>query len=205
MPERALDDVFRKLTREQTADPELRRQCAETIHQEATRLDAVYRLQMEAFSRARAEEAAFLSGLIQQLRPALPALAEPLLVRDVSLPSRPGLIRLRAFLLYGETPATAALWSARRVEGLFLLDDASFLGVSFTGAASRTGSGPLALSADRLERLEVRHVLRDHPLADIADVLTRALDAQAGRRRMRVRDLEAYVGRLKALRVLLRG
>ena len=199
----AVDDVFRKTTREQTADPELRRQCAKAIHHAATRLDAAYRLQMEAFSRARAEEVALLDGVIQHLRPALPALVEPLLVHDVTAPSRPALVHLRASLLFGEVPTTTAVWSARPVEGLFLLDDASFLRVGFTGAATRTGAGLLTLAADRLEALDSRRVLRDHALVDVTEALARALSGRTARRGARLRRLERQIERLKALRVLL--
>jgi hypothetical protein len=199
----ALEDVSRRTTREQPPDPELRAQCAKAIQREATRLDVAYRLHMEAVSRARAEEAALLVELIQHVRPALPALTGPVLLRDVSSPGRPALVHLRAFLLFGEAPSTAAMWSARRVEGLFLLDDMRFLRVCFTGGALRTGGGQLALAADGLQGLDARGVLRDHSLADVTDVLATALCAQTARRRAQVRNVEAHVGRLQALRVLL--
>jgi hypothetical protein len=203
MPTPALEDVFRRTTREQPPDPELRRQCGKAIQREATRLDIAYRLHMEAISRARAEEAALLLELIQHVRPALPALTGPLLLRDVSSSGRPALVHLRALLLFGEAPTTPVMWSPRRVEGLFLLDDMRFLRVSFTGGAQRTAGGQLALAADCLQGLDARGVLRDHSLVDVTDVLATALSSQTVRRRTQVREVEARVGRLQALRVLL--
>ena len=137
------------------------------------------------------------------MRPALPGLASPLLVLDVSARGRPALVHLRAFLVFGESPEATLRQSQAPVEGLFLLDDASFLRVRFTGATSPTESGPRALVADRLEGVEVRGVLRDHPVQEVVDVLGRGIAAQAARRRAQVRDVEAQVGRLQALRVLL--
>jgi hypothetical protein len=199
----ALDDVFRKATREQSPDPELRKECARTIHREATRLDAVYRRQMEVVSRARAEEAALLCDVLAAARPALPGLASPLLVLDVSLPSRPALLHLRAFLLFGATPEPGVRASQQPAEGLFLVDDATFLRVRFTGVTAPTDAGPRALCADRLEGVEVRGVLRDHGAQHVVDVLERGIAAQAARRRAQVRDVEAHVARLAALRTLL--
>jgi hypothetical protein len=201
--ERLLEEVSRRTTREQGPDAELRRLCSKGIHREATRLDAAYRLQMEAVSRARAEEAGLLSDLLQGVRPALPALARPLLVLDVSAPSRPGLLHLRALLLFGETPRATVRGSPVRVEGLFLLDDTSLLRVRFTGARTPTEVGQPAFAADRLEGLEVRRLLRDHGVADVADVLTRAISSETSRRRLQLRDVEWHVERLQALRALL--
>jgi hypothetical protein len=199
----APEDVFEKPTREQAPELALRLACAKAIHREATRLDAAYRLQMEAVSRARTEEAALLSEVLLAVRPALPGLASPLLVLDVSARGRPGLVHLRAFLVFGETPETSLRASQAPVEGLFLLDDASFLRVRFTGATSPTPAGPRALVADRLEGVEVRGVLRDHPVQEVVDVLGRGIAAQAARRRAQVRDVEAQAARLQAVRVLL--
>ena len=120
MQAHAWDDVFRRTTRKQRPDPELRRRCASGIHAEATRLDAVDRLEMETVSRARAEEAAPLGDLVHGVRPALPALTGPLLVLDVRAPSRPARVHLRALLLFGATPAGAARGGPKRTEGLFL-------------------------------------------------------------------------------------
>jgi hypothetical protein len=201
--ERALDDIFRRTTREQRPDNELRRHCSRAIHREATRLDAAYRLQMEAVSRARAEEAALLTELIQGVRPALPALASALLVRDVTSPSRPGLVHLRALLLFGEMPQSTLRGTTGLMKGVFLLDDASFLRVRFTGASAPTEAGQLAFAADRLEGLDVRAVLRDHEVQEVADVLGLRITPQAARCQSQVRAVETHVKRLPAVRVLL--
>jgi hypothetical protein len=201
--ERPLDEFFRRTTREQSPDLELRRQCSKAIHREATRLDAAYRFQMEAVSRARAEEAALLGELIQGVRAALPALVSALLVRDVASPNRPRLVHLRALLLFGEMPRCAVRGSTGRLEGLFLLDDASFLRVRFTGAAAPNEAGQAAFPADRLEGLEARAVLRDHAVEEVADVLAQRIAAEAARRQSQVRAVESHVQRLKAVRILL--
>jgi hypothetical protein len=196
-------DVFRRPTREQAPDAELRRFCAEALEKQATRLDAVYRLQMEAISRARAEEAALLEDVLDRVKPALPALASPLLVLDASAPSRPELLHLRALLLFGEIPRATTRLGSQSVEALLLREDAHFLHIRFTGLCTPTQLGRPAFAADRLEALEARHVLREHDVAEVADVLARALRVQTGWRRARVREAAAHVERLQALRVLL--
>jgi hypothetical protein len=195
--------VFRRATREQSPDPELRRRCVEGIHQAATRLDAAYRLHMQAVSRARAEEAALWGDVLRALRPALPALVTPLLVLDVSSPSRPGLLHLRALLLFGERPEATGRGRLARREGLFLLEDGCLVRIRFTGMTTPTELGKPAFAADRVEGLEARHLLRDHSAAEVADVLARALCTETARRQARVRDAEQHVERLRALRVLL--
>src|SRR5277367_1396588 len=115
----AWDDVFRRTTREQRPSPELRRQCASAIHLDATRLDSVYRLELETLSRARAEEAALLADLIRGAKPVLPALATPLLVLDVRAPSRSALMQLRVVLLFGAAPGMPVPGSQGRQESLF--------------------------------------------------------------------------------------
>jgi hypothetical protein len=198
------DDVFRRTNRQRAPNPSLRSQCAIDIHHEATRLDVLYRLQMEAVSRARAEEAALLTDLVQGIRPALPALTSPLLLLDTHATSRPAVLHLRAFLLFGETPlATVEEGNPKRTEGLFLLDDAGFLRVLFTGLQTLSGVGHRPFSADRLEGLQVRDVLRDHSVADVADVLERGLAVQTARRRLHLGHMQAHVERLRSLRVLL--
>jgi hypothetical protein len=203
MQAHAWDEVFRRTTREQRPDAELRRRCASGIPAEATRLDAVYRLQMETLSSARAEEAALLGTLVQGVRPALPALASPLLLRDARAPKRPALVHLRALLPFGAMPAGLARGCAKGTECLFLLDDATFLRVRFTGATSPTDVGRPAFSADRLEGVEARGVLRDHGVAEVAEVLRRVIAAQTSRRRAHVRDAQVQLERLRSLRVLL--
>lgn len=203
MAAQAWDEVFRRTTREQRPCPELRHRCASGIHVEATRLDVVYRLEMETLSQGRAEEAALLDDLIRGVRPALPALASPLLVLDVSAPSRPALVHLRAFLLFGAKPDWAPRGGSKRTEGLFLLDDATFVRLRFTGATAPTDVGRPAFSADRLEGVETRGVLRDHGVAEVADVLARAIAAQTWRRRGHIREAQVRVERLRSLRVLL--
>jgi hypothetical protein len=199
----APEDVFEKPTREQAPELALRLACAKAIHREATRLDTAYRQQMEAVSRARTEEAALLSEVLLAVRPALPGLASPLLILDGTARGRSALIHLRAFLVFGETPEASLRASQAPMEGLFLLDDASFLRVRFTGATSPAAAGTRALVADRLEGVDVRGVLRDHPVQEVVDVLGRGIAAQAARRRAQVRDVEAQVARLQAVRVLL--
>lgn len=167
-------------------------------------MDVLYRLQLEAVGRARAEEAALLGDLVRALRPALPALMSPLLLLDVRAPSRPGLVHLQAFLLFGERPALgAAAESPARTEGLFLLDDATFLRVRFTGASAHTEAGRLAYSADRLEGLPQRCVLRDHSVSEVADELARGMAAQTARRRGHLAEAQAHIERLRSLRALL--
>jgi hypothetical protein len=197
------DSIFRRLTREQSPDPELRRKCVEGIQQAATRLDAAYLLHMQTVSRARAEEAALFGDILRALGPVLPALATPLLVLDVSSPGRPALLHLRAMLLFGERPPPAVPGRLGQTEGLFVLEDASLLRIRFTGLTTPTEVGQPAFAADRLEGLEARHLLRDHGAAEVADVLARALCTETARRLVRVRDAERHIARLRALRVLL--
>jgi hypothetical protein len=204
MPAQTLDDVFRQTTREQRPSPELRRQCANGLHLQATRLDSVYRLELETLSRARAEEAGLLCELLTSIRPALPALATPLLVLDVSAPRRSPLVHLRAVLLFGPPPGVPQAEGSRRNQSLFLLDDASFLRLRFTGPASLADVGRPAFHVDRLEGVQPRGVLRDHGVEQLADALARAIAAQTSRRQANVQQAQGHVERLRSLRVLLR-
>ncbi|MGO8971633.1 MAG: hypothetical protein ACLQDQ_18900 [Myxococcaceae bacterium] len=204
VPSGAWDSVFRHPTREQRPDARLRAR-AGALCEAATRLDAVYRLRMELVSRARAEEAALLGDVLDALRPALPALARPLLLMDSSAPGRPKLLHLRALLLFGETPKPRAPSSPKPLEGLFLLEDAAFLRVGFSGETVPAGCGGRAFAAQCLEAVEVRRVLRDHALEDVASVLHAAITAETGQRRAQASDAAALLARLQALRVLLRA
>ncbi len=198
----AWDRVFRRPPREQRPDARLRAR-AGALCEAATRLDAAYRLHMEVVSRARAEEAALLGAVLEAVRPALKALARPLLLLDTSAPGRPELLHLRAFLLWGETPKPRAPTSPKPLEGLFLLEDAAFLRVGFTGETVPAGCGRRAFAAHRLERVDVRGVLRDHALDDVASVLHAAITAETRQRREQASDATAQLARLQALRVLL--
>jgi hypothetical protein len=174
------------------------------IHRDATRLDAVYRLEREAVSRARAEEAGLLGELIESVRPALPALMGPLLVLDLRAASRPALVHLRVLLLFGATPHPGVGGGPERTEGLFLLDDTTFLRVRFTGACASTENGHPAFGADRLEGVDARGVLRDHSLAQVAEVLARGIAERTARRRAHLRGAQAHLERLQSLRILFR-
>jgi hypothetical protein len=200
---RRLEDVSRRTTREQAPDPDLRRRCADSIHRATTRLDAAYRLHMQAVSRARAEEAALLADVLKGVRVALPALVSPLLVLDVTSPGRPALLHLRGLLLFGERPRATVRGALGRVEGLFLLEDASLLRIRFTGATAPSEGRQVAYAADRLEGLDARHLLRDHGAGEVAGVLARALGTETARRLTGVRDVERHIERLRALRALL--
>jgi hypothetical protein len=173
---------------------------ARDIHHSATRLDALYQAQMASVGRARAEEAALLKQLVQAVRPALVALVEPLLLLDVRAPKRPVLLPLRALRVFGEGPARGS-----RSEGLFLLEDARFLRLRFTGATEAVHPGRVAWGAELVEPLDSRRVLREHHVEDVARALAEALCAQTTRRRRQVRDTEAHLERLRAVRTLLRG
>jgi hypothetical protein len=203
MQGQAWDEVFRRTTREQRPSPELRRQCANGLHVEAMRLDNVYRLELETRARARAEETALLGELIQGVRPALPALATPLLVLDVRAPSRPALLHLRAVLLFGPAPGLPTAAGPRRMESLFLLDDVRFLRLHFTGPAAFSDVDRPAFHVDRLEGVEAQGVLRDHGLEEVVDALVHAIASQTSRRRANLRDAQARIERLRSLRVLL--
>ncbi len=196
------DVVFRRPTREQPPEPALLRR-AQTLPEAATRLDAAYRMQLEAVSRAHAEEAALLGALLEGVRAALPALVQPLVLLDVGAPSRPQLLHVRTVLVFGEMPRPTPLATQQTREGLFLREDASFLGVRFTGATTRTEGGHIAFATDQLEAVELGRVLRDHTLDDVAGALQQALSAQTIHRHARTREVAAYVGRLQALRLLL--
>lgn len=198
------ETVFRQTTREQCPDIELRRRCMDALHKDATRLDALYRLEMEAVSRARAAETVLLGELIQGLRRALPALVSPLVLLDVRAASRPAPLHLRAFLLFGATPHPGVGGKPERTEGLFLLDDTAFLRVRFTGARASTQAGPSAFAADRLEGVDARGLLRDHGLLQVAEALARGIAERTARRRAHLRGARAHLERLESLRVLLR-
>lgn len=200
---RRLENLSRQTTREQAPDPDLRRRCADSIHRATTRLDAAYRLHMQAVSSARAEEAALLADILEGVRAALPALVSPLLVLDVSSPSRPVLVHLRGLLLFGDRPRATVRGGLGRVEGLFLLEDTSLLRIRFTGATTSSEVGQPAFAADRLEGLEARRLLRDHGAGEVAAVLARALGTETARRLTGVRDVEQHIERLKGLRALL--
>ncbi len=198
------DSVFRRPTREQRPDARLRAR-AGAVSEAATRLDAAYRLHMEVVTSARAEEAALLSTVLAAVRPSLPALVRPLLVLDTSAPGRPELLHLRAVLVLGETPRPTAAGSPKPLEGLFLLEDAAFLRVRFTGKAVPVQGGRLAFAATHLEAVDVRRVLRDHALDDIAAVLHTAITAETMQRRAQAGEVAGHLARLQALRLLLRA
>ncbi len=194
--------LFQRPTPEAPRKPSASETAAKTVGHAATRLDAAYRRQMEAVSKARAEEAALLCTILAGVRAALPALVSPLLLLDVSARGRPSLLHLRALPLFGNAPQPRTA-SPGPMESLFLLEDGTFLRVRFTGATTLTDEGRLALAADRLEGIDVRHVLRDHQVEEVAAVLQRALSHQTTRREAQARDAAAYVARLQALRLLL--
>ncbi len=196
------DSASRRPTREQPPHPALLRPGPETLSAEVTRLDAAYRLQMEAVSRARKAEVALLGTLLQSVQPVLPALARPLRLLDVGAPGRPQRVHLRAILLFGHFPGSRTS-PPEAGEGLFLLEDGMFLGVRFTGATARTQGGQLTFAADRLEGVDLRGVLRDHDLEQVTAALLEAVAAEAALRRGRARDIAGYAARLEAVRVLL--
>lgn len=113
----------------------------------------------------------------------------------------------------GPPPGLLAFWSAPTLagvvgsptptEGLFLIDDGTFLRVRFTGISATTEAGRLAYAVDRLEGLLQRGVLRDHSVAEVADALARGMAAQTAHRRTRLVGAQAHVERLRSLRVLL--
>ena len=84
-----------------------------------------------------------------------------------------------------------------------LLEDGTFLRVCFTGSRTWTEAGRSAFAVDRLEGVELRRLLRDHSLAELIDVLLRALSEHHLRRTAQARDTQTHLERLQALRVLL--
>ncbi len=196
------DSASRRPTREQPPHPALLGPLPDALRAEATRLDAAYQLQMEAVSQARKAEVALLEALLQSVRPVLPALARPLRLVDVGAPGRPQHVHCRAILLFGRLPGPKTPIPQAR-EGLFLLEDSTFLRVRFTGAATAAAGGQLALAAERLEGVDVRGVLRDHDVEAVTTVLLAAMAAETAHRRGRTREVAAYAARLDAVRVLL--
>ncbi len=157
---------------------------------------------MQAVSRARKAEVALMQGLLQSVRPVLPALARPLRLVDVGAPGRPQHVHCRAILLFGRLPGPRTPVPQAR-EGLFLLEDCTFLRVRFTGATAPAAGGQLVLAAERLEGVDVRGVLRDHDVEAVTSVLLAAVAAETAHRRGRTREVAAYAARLEAVRVLL--
>jgi len=197
------DSLSRQPTREQPPHPALLRPRPEALRTEATRLDAAYRLQLEAVSRARKAEVALLGTLLQSLQPVLPALARPLQLLDVRAPGRPQHLHFRAILLFGDLPGPRTASPAAR-EGLFLLEDGTFLRVRFTAATTPADGGRLPVFAsERIEGVDVRGVLRDHDVEEVMAVLLGALAAETAHRRARSHEIAAYAARLEAVRVLL--
>jgi len=198
------DSASRRRTREQPPDPALLRSHPEALRAEANRLNAAYHLQMEAVSRARRAEVALLETLLQGIRPILPALVRPLGLLHAGARGCPQRIHLRATLLFGHLPGQRTA-SSRACEGLFLLEDATFVRVRFSGATAPADGGQLTFAAERLEGVDARGVLRDHAVEEVADVLLAAMAAETAHRRGRTRGVAAYAARLEAVRVLLGG
>lgn len=203
MPAPTAPDAFHRRTREQPPDPALLEECSQALREQATRLDVTYRLQMEAVSRARQEEAALLRTVLEAVRPALSALARPLLLLDVTAPGRPERLQLRGFPVFGELPRPRAAGSPREV--LLLLENATFLRVHFSGPVLPSEAGRLPFAVRGLEGVDLRHVLRDHAVDEVMAVLLQAISSETAYRRSQARDTEAHVARLQALRLLLAG
>jgi hypothetical protein len=100
--------------------------------------------------------------------------------------------------------APAAAGNPTRTEGPFLLDDATFLRLRFTGYSASTESGQAAFDAERLEGVGVRGVVRDHDVAEVAEVLLQGIARRTSRRRAQLCDAQAHLERLQSLRILLR-
>ena len=195
----------RETTREGTVDNAVLARLRQGIHLRSTRLDVVYQARMEALARVRAQRTAVLEELLGRLRPLLPALAEPLSLLEVAGAGRDTLIHLRAVLVVGQRPPFRAPASAgaEKPEGLFLADDGTLLRARFTGWCRYVDQPRPLWEVDRLERLEVRHALREHTLNEVAEALFRTLLAALSHHRGDRRALTTELHRLRAVHRLL--
>jgi hypothetical protein len=201
----ALKRPSRQTTREGTVDHALLARLRQSIHLRSTRLDVVYQARMEALARVRVRRTAVLEELLGLLGPLLPALAEPLSLLEVAGADRGTLIHLRALLVLGQRPPFRAPASAgaEKPEGFFLVDDGALLRARFTGWCRYVDLPRPLWEVDRLERLEARHVLREHTLSEVAEGLLRTLLAALARHRGDRRTLTTELHRLRAVHRLL--
>jgi hypothetical protein len=201
----ALKRPSRETTREGTVDPASLARLRETIHLRSTRLDIVYQARMEALARVRVQRVAVLEELLGRLGPLLPALAEPLSLFDVTGAGRGTLIHLRALLVLGQRPPfrAPAREGAEKPEGFFLVDDGAVLRARFTGWCRYLDLPRPLWEVDRLERLEARHVLREHTLSEVAEGLLRTLLVALAHHRGDRRALKTELHRLRAVHRLL--
>ena len=194
-------------TRDGVPDSLLLAHLSRDIHRRCTRLDAAYQTRMRAISRSRAEQSAVLDQLLGNLRRVLPALVEPLSLLEVNSATRVGLLHLRGTLLLGERPPfgdDSAERDARR-EGMFLLDDGGLLRARFTGWCRYVDLPRPLWEVDRLERLEARHLLREHALTEVVDGMVRRLIEATRRYRLERRTLQNELHRLRLVQDLLQN
>jgi hypothetical protein len=201
----ALKRPSRETTGEEPADNPVLARLRQSIHLRSTRLDVAYRARMEALAKVRAQRTVVLVELLGRLGPLLPALAEPLSLLEVAGAGRATLIHLRALLVLGQRPPFPAPASAgaEKPEGLFLVDDGALLRARFTGWCRYVDLPRPLCEVDRLERLEARHVLREHTLSEVAEGLLRRLFAALVHHRGARRALTTELRRLRAVHRLL--
>lgn len=169
--------------------------------------------QRELQAAQRAAVAEFLAVLVEDLRPALPALSGRIPVGYTAVPSaESGKLdeahqhaEVRGFLLAGEDrpkkDSPGAEQGLYRGRGVWVLESGSLAEVTFTGTWSKGGTARWTAQLQPITTQQVAEVFRlDTVLERVADTLT----SYAASSPRRLEQLEDNAARVRALTTLLK-